>query len=85
MSKNASGPGNKKFGKTDTNIAHGMSVEEFAERAAWAIFLKKSEVIISKDWYHYPLIWIRNMWPELVFKIMNNFNKKELKNVSDAK
>ena len=61
-----------------------MSTEAFAKAAVDSIYFKDSEAIISKDWYHYLIIWIRNIWPDLIFKIMSIYKIKELKNLQEA-
>ena len=49
VSKNALiGDGTKSFGKTDTNIAQGMTIEEHSDIVAEAIYYKKDDVWASK-------------------------------------
>jgi len=44
---------NTRVGKNDKQVANGMSVKIFAQKAIKYIYLKDSDVIISKDWLHY--------------------------------
>jgi len=84
IAKNAFVAGNEKFGKTDANIGGGMPPRVFAEKAVNAIFFKENETIITKDFHHRVIIWLRNLWPNLVFYAMSVYKKQALKVLEKA-
>jgi len=53
------GKGTESLGKTDTNIAGGMSVVEFGKIALYNIFIKEKDIIVSTDFKHHFGTWIR--------------------------
>lgn len=53
------GKGTKSLGKTDSNIAGGMSVVEFGKIALYNIFIKEKDILITTEFKHKLGTWLR--------------------------
>lgn len=86
LSKNAmSARAGEKFGKTDTNIEMGMDPERFAREAVAAIYNGENEVSIADKWTPVLAMVVRNLCPDLFFRMMEWNAKNQSKAVKEAK
>ena len=65
------------YGKTDSNISGGLDVKVFTERAVRAIYFRERESIISDKFVYGVAPMLRNVFPNLIFKIMELRRQKE--------
>lgn len=60
----------QKFGKTDSNIGRGMDPKKFAKEAVAAAYNDENEVSIAERWAPIAGIVMRNLCPDLVFRLL---------------
>jgi short-subunit dehydrogenase len=78
LAKNAlAGAPGEKFGKTDLNIDGGMDPALFAKEAVGAIYNNENEVSVSDDWLPMFGVIIRNLCPDLAFKLLSRNAKTQ--------
>lgn len=84
LAKNAltAKPG-EKFGKTDSNIAGGMTPEYFCSDSIKSIYLKEKEVIIADKLFKLAYM-LRNNVADLIFKVVHRRKAGELKKMLSA-
>jgi len=86
LSKNAmSAKAGEKFGKTDTNIETGMEPDRFAREAVASMYNRENEVSIADKWSPVFAMIMRNLCPDLFFKMMEINAKNQSKAVKEAK
>lgn len=86
LSKNAMAGGEgEKFGKTDTNNETGLDARAFARQAVAAAYNGENEVSIANIWFPIAGIVMRNLCPDLVFKMLLSNAKNQSKAIADAK
>lgn len=86
ISKNAMGAvAGQKFGQTDKNIETGMEPDLFAKEAVGAIYNLENEVSIGDQWSPVVGLVLRNLCPDLFFRLMLWNSKNQSKAVKEAK
>ena len=84
ISKNAKTADNKSFGKKDAAIAQGEDPKEWVKKAVKSIYFKDSEAIITNKRFHHFAIYMRNIWPGLVFYGSAGYKKTQIKNMQNS-
>eukprot|EP01017_Pseudomicrothorax_dubius_P022395 TRINITY_DN2423_c0_g1_i6.p1 TRINITY_DN2423_c0_g1~~TRINITY_DN2423_c0_g1_i6.p1 ORF type:complete len:183 (+),score=32.52 TRINITY_DN2423_c0_g1_i6:266-814(+) len=73
----------ERFGKTDSNIANGIDVSDFAQKAIETIFLQEEELVVAGL---LPSIgvYLRNIAPRFVFAMAAKNKRNQEKAISEA-